>query len=167
MKRLGLFLFACSALAGAELSDVHKVYLLKMSKGMDQYLANRLTNSHVFQVVTDPKLADAIVTDHLGAPFEAKLEELFPAPNPEPVKSEPEKDKDKDSLFPEPLNKLDNPAANSNFGGSHGTVFLVSAKSRQVIWSAYDLPRDSSAKELDRTASDIVRRIQHDLKKPQ
>jgi len=168
MKRLGLFLLACSALAGAELSDVHTVYLLKMSKGMDQYLANRLTNSHVFQVVIDPKLADAIVTDHLGDTFEAKLEELFPPPNPEPVKRDtPDKDKDKDSFFPEPLNKLDNPAASSSFGGARGTIFLVSAKSRQVIWSAYDLPRDSTAKELDRIASDLVRRIQHDLKKPQ
>jgi hypothetical protein len=172
MKRLALLLLSCSALTGAELGDVHTVYLMKMSKGMDQYLANRLTNDHVFQVVTDPKLADAIVTDRIGEAFETKLEELFPSPNPEPVaKPEPVPDKDKDEptrpggLFSEPVNKLANPAANSSFGAASGTIFLVWAKSRQVIWSAYDIPKDASSKQLDHTASDIVNRIKHDLKK--
>src|SRR6266498_3415335 len=56
MKRLA-FLFSCSAAlaCAADLSNVHNVYLLKMTKGLDQYLANRLTGDHVFQVVTDPK----------------------------------------------------------------------------------------------------------------
>ena len=168
MKRLALLLLSCSALAGAELGDVHTVYLLKMSKGMDQYLANRLTNDHVFQVVTDPKLADAIVTDHIGEAFEAKLEELFPPPEPV-AKPEPPPEKDESTkpngMFADPLNKLANPAANSSFGGSSGTIFLVWAKSRQIVWSAYDLPKDASSKQLDRTASDIVNRIKHDLKK--
>jgi hypothetical protein len=44
-------------------------------------------------------------------------------------------------------------------------VFLVDAKSKQVIWSSYDVPKDSSSKELDRTAFDIVSRIKRDLKK--
>jgi hypothetical protein len=171
MRRLPLLLLCCSAVTGAELADVHTVYLLKMSKGMDQYLANRLTNEHVFQVVTDPKLADAILTDRIGESFQTKLEELFPTPNPEPVKPEPPPDKadkeagSKPSLLDEPMNKLSNPASNSSFGGSSGTVFLVLAKSRQVVWSAYDIPKDSSSKQLDRTASDIVNRIKRDLKK--
>jgi hypothetical protein len=166
--------------AGAELADVHTVYLLKMSKGMDQYLANRLTNEHVFQVVTDPKMADAILTDRIGESFESKLEEIFPTPNPEPVKREPPPEKaDKpekadnpekeesrrSSLLDEPVNKLSNPASSSSFGGSSGTVFLVWARSRQVVWSAYDIPKDTSSKQLDRTASGIVNRIKRDLKK--
>src|SRR5471032_3210020 len=94
MKRLVLLLSCSAALTcGADLANVHTVYVLKMSKGMDQYLANRLTNEHVFQVVTDPKLADAILTDRIGESFESKLEELFPdpkaEPDPEPVKREP------------------------------------------------------------------------------
>ena len=182
MKRLALLLLFCSAVTGAELADVHTVYLLKMSKGMDQYLANRLTNDHVFQVVTDPKLADAVLTDRIDESFEFKLEELFPSPkpepDPEPVKREPppdktakaDKDKDKEegskpSLLDEPMNKLSNPASNSSFGGASGTIFLVWAKSRQVVWSAYDIPKDASSKQLDRTASDIVNRIKRDLKK--
>jgi hypothetical protein len=186
MKRLALLL-SCSAglLGGAELADVHTVYLLKMSKGLDQYLANRLTNDHVFQVVTDPKLADAILTERIGESFQTKLEELFPSPKPEPaIESKPEPVKrepppakagkpgkaDKEeskpvSLLDEPVNKLSNPASNSSFGGASGTIFLVWAKSRQVVWSAYDTPKDGSSKQLDRTASDLVNRIKRDLKK--
>ena len=45
MKRLVCLLFGSSLLlAAAELSGVHAVYLFPMSRGMDQYLANRLTN---------------------------------------------------------------------------------------------------------------------------
>jgi hypothetical protein len=174
MKRLVLLLSCSAALAGgADLADVHTVYLLKMSKGMDQYLANRLTNDHVFQVVTDPKLADAVLTDRIGETFQARLEELFPAPDPEPVAKEKElakeKAKEEDAkpggLLAEPMNKLASPGANSSFGNAAGTVFLVDAKSRQVVWSAYDVPKDGSSRQLDRTASDIVSRIKHDLKK--
>ena len=169
MKRLALLLLSspalfCPALAGAELGDVHTVYLLKMSKGMDQYLANRLTNEHVFQVVTDPKLADAILTDRIGTGFENKMEELFPTPNPEPVKKEPPpKDDTKPSLLDEPVNKLTNPAANSSFGAATGTIFLVSTRSRQVVWSAYDVPKGTASKQLDHTAADLVNRIKRDL----
>src|SRR5438045_9796961 len=38
MKRLALLLLSCSMLTGADLADVHTVYLLKMSKGMDKYV---------------------------------------------------------------------------------------------------------------------------------
>jgi hypothetical protein len=178
MKRLVLLLSCSGALlGGAELSGVHTVYVLSMSKGLDQYLANRLTNGHVFQVVTDPKLADAFLTDRVGESLQAKLEEIFPPPAPE--KAAPEKpapaaekaskaDKDKEppsnSLVGDTVNKLDTPGTSSSFGRGKGTVFLVDAKSRQVVWSVYELAKGSSAKELDRTASDIVSRLKRDLK---
>jgi hypothetical protein len=72
---------AASSFAGppkADLAQVHKVYLLPMRNGIDQYLANRLTNLGVFQVVTDPKKADAVFTDQLGESFERRLGEWFP-----------------------------------------------------------------------------------------
>jgi hypothetical protein len=168
MKRLALLLSCSAALAcGADLANVHTVYVLKMSKGMDQYLVNRLTNDHVFQVVTDPKLADAVLTDRIGESFQAKLEEI--SPNPEPEQPAKEKEKEEDAkpggLFGEPVNKLSSPGANSSFGHATGTVFLVDVKSRQVVWSAYDVPKDGTSRQLDRTASDIVSRIKHDLKK--
>jgi hypothetical protein len=76
---------AFAAQPKAELAQVHKVYLLPMSNGMDQYLANRIAGLGVFQVVTDPKRADAIFTDRLGEAFESQQAEWFPAPTPRPT----------------------------------------------------------------------------------
>lgn len=179
MKRLALLLSCCAALvSGAELSDVHTVYVLKMSKGLDQYLANRLTNERVFQIVTDPKLADAVFTDHIGDSFQAKLDELFPPPeiekpakpetaeNPEkPEKRGKKKDDEANAnpMLTDTVNKLSNPASNSSFGRAAGTLFLVVPKSHQVVWSAFHLPKDSSSKEMDRLAADLVGRIKKDL----
>ena len=177
MKRLVLLLSCSAALVGgAELSGVHTVYVLPMSKGLDQHLVNRLTNDHVFQVVTDPKMADAFLTDNVGERLQAKLEEIFPPPEPEkaekPAKADKDKDKDKgkdkdssdNPMLGDTVNKLAAAGANSSFGRGKGTVFLVDLKSRQVIWSVYQLANGSSAKELDRTASDIVSRLKRDLK---
>ena len=184
MKRL-LLLLSCTValLGGAELSGVHTVYVLSMSKGLDQYLANRLANDHLFEVVTDPKLADAFFTDRVGESLQSKLEEIFPPPVPEkPVpekatpdekpapaeKPAPKADKDKDSptnpMLADTVNKLAAPGASNSFSRGKGNVFLVDAKSRQVVWSVYQLAKGSSAKELDRTASDIVSRLKRDLK---
>ncbi|MDE3167753.1 MAG: hypothetical protein KGN36_18275 [Acidobacteriota bacterium] len=202
MKRLAILVLSAAAVASAAgLSTVHNVYLLKMSKGFDQYLANRLTNDGTFQVVTDPKLADAILTDQIGEGFQAKLDELFPPPDeakpaadaadaagksdktPAPAKSEKtdkpaktdkaKKDKaaagddseDPLGMLTDTVNKLKDPSVNSSFGRAKGMLFIVDAKSKQVLWSAYALPKNTSSKELDRTASGIVSRIKRDLKK--
>src|SRR2546426_11923622 len=110
MKRL-LFLLAGPILA-ADLSSVRSVYLMPMYRGLDQYLANRLTNEHVFQVVTDPKLADTIFTDRIGEGFQMQLEILIPKekPEPAPAKDKEAKDKEKEgdsktTLFTETVNK--------------------------------------------------------------
>jgi hypothetical protein len=173
MKRLAL-LFSCSAamLCAADLASVHTVYVLKMAKGLDQFLANRLTTDHVFQLVTDPKLADAVFTDQIGEGFQMKLEEFSPTPEeekPEPPAA-PEKTgkSEKTGAEPNPIlgdtvNKLANPAMSSSFGRSKGTIFLVDSESRQVVWSVYQPAKGSTPKELDRTAKHIVSRIKHDL----
>ena len=141
-------LLACFTL-GANLPDVQAVYLLPMAGGLDQYLANRLTAGGVFRVVTDPKLADAIFTDQLGAGFEQKLVDLYPPPE--------SKDSDKD--------KNDKPAPHiSTFGHGRGTIFLVDLKSRAVIWSVYEKPGRTTAGELDRTAAHIVQQIKKQQK---
>jgi hypothetical protein len=174
MKRLVCLLFGSSVLlAAAELSGVHAVYLFPMSHGMDQYLANRLTTDHVFRVVTDPKLADAFFSDRLGDAFQAELDAALPKPPaPAPAAKEASKPaaKPADSsssggsgMFGDTVNKLDNPALNSSFGRGKGNVFLVDAKSRQVVWSTFDPPKNDTNRELDRTASDIVNRIKKDL----
>jgi hypothetical protein len=199
MKRL-LPLFVCSgALLGADLAGVHSVYLMPMSRALDQYLANRLTNEHVFQVVTDPKLADAIFTDRIGEGFQMQLETISPTPKPPKPETKDGKDgkdakdakdaavdvaesdakaarksrrdrtdKPVDSLAAilgaDTANKTDNPALNSTFGRGKGTVFLVDAKTRQVVWSTFNPAKTGSDNhEMDRTASDIVSRIRKEL----
>jgi hypothetical protein len=197
MYRLWLVL-GCSAalLAGADLTGVRTVYVMPMSRGLDQYLANRLATRHTFQVVTDPKLADAIFTDRIGENFQTELETIFPDPKPaqpkpaetakaDPAKSaaekkgaelpEPEKvsrrkkssDSDADAPagskgFSDTVNKLSAPV--SSFGGAKGTIFLVDAKSRLVVWSTFDPSKGTLNRDLDRTASDIVSRLARDLK---
>ena len=145
-------LLAVALLSGftlcANLPEVQAVYLLPMTGGLDQYLANRLTAGGVFRVVTDPKLADAIFTDQLGVGFEQKLVELYPPES---------KDKDSD--------KNDKAASHiSTFGHGRGTIFLVDLKSRSVIWSAYEKPGKSTSDVLDRTAAHIVRQIKKEQK---
>jgi hypothetical protein len=165
---------------GADLTAVKNVYVLKMSKGMDQYLANRMTSEHLFQIVTDPKLADTILTDQIGEGFEAKLKALYPPPpevtEPEEKAEEPPSKADKSAkaskgddtvstmaLFSDTANKLT--PLSSSFGRSQGTLFLVDAKSKEVVWSTFDPPKDGSSRQLDRTANDIVSRLKHDLKR--
>jgi hypothetical protein len=167
MKRLAL-LFSCSAalVCAADLASVHTVYLLKMSKGLDQFLANHLASDHVFQIVTDPKLADAVFTDRIGEGFQMKLEEIFPTPESAKPAPPPKAEKtgdDANPLLGDTVNKLSNPAMSSSFGSAKGTVFLVDAKSRQVVWSVYQPAKGVTSKEMDRTANDIVSRLKKDL----
>ena len=167
MKRLCILLLSCGALAcAADLASVRSVYILPMRGGLDQYLANRLTNGGVFRVVTDPKLADAVLTDHIGESLESQLEDM--SPKPEPVKKvEAPPKKTDEPTKPGPIIDTETKAHDlpktSTFGRTKGTVFLVDQKSRQVLWSVYDPAKGSESKELDRTASDIVSRIKKDL----
>jgi hypothetical protein len=162
MKRMKLLLFFLASLAcAAELEGVHKVYLMPMSRGMDQYLANRLVGEHVFVVVTDPKLADAVFTDRLGEIFQTQWDELAAPKNPEPVAKAAVQPASSTpaSMISNTANKIDNPALNSSFGRSRGTLFLWNPKSHVVVWATYDPPKDGTGKELDHTASDIVTRL--------
>jgi hypothetical protein len=168
MKRLLLLLASGGVMMCADLADVRSVYVLPMSHGLDQYIANRLINDHVFTIVTDAKLADAVLTDHVGTGLQNKLADLLqPAPAPKPEPKADDKDKEAAPKAPvslaESIGQTSRPADSSSIGRSKGTIFLVDTKSRQVVWSAYDLPKDVSSKELDRTASDIVSRIKKDL----
>jgi hypothetical protein len=172
IDEMKLLLFLCAgltALAG-DLSQIRNVYILSMSSGLDLHIANRLTDGHVLQVVTDPKKADVIMTDKIGPGFEDRMLELYPPP-PEPPKPEAkEKDKGKAKEpsasmigipdLSEASNKIST-RPTSAFGGGKGTVFLVSVKSREVIWSTYAKPKDSRGEQLEKTAGKIC----GDLKK--
>jgi len=168
MKLFCVFALASLALPAAvspQLKQVNTVYVLAMTGGMDQYLANRLTSLGVFQVVTDPQKADVILTDRLGEPFEEKLKELYPAPAP-PKDTDQDKDQGK-----KPAMSIGGGGAarvSSTLSRGRGNFFLVDRKSRTVLWSVYDPPKDSSTGELNKTAARVVKRLKNDLteKKP-
>jgi len=170
MNRLVLILCIPALLSAADLSGVRSVYLLQMFRGMDQYLANTVTNHRVFQVVTDPKLADTFFTDRIGEPLEAQIARLTALEKPvsetpkEAVKDKDPREADPRNLaFGDTVNKLDNPSLNSSFGRGKGTVFLVEVKTRQVLWSTYAPSQSSAGNDMNRTASDIVRRLRKDM----
>ena len=166
--KLPLALLALAvSLLGADLSHVKRVYLLPMGSGADQHLANHLTITGTFAVVADPKLADAVFTDRLGKAFEERFEELYPPPAPAPAPTEKaEEKKSGDSEEPDKTDeksKLGNRPMRSSSAGSRGTLFLVDAKSKTVLWSTYDEPKDSSPARLDESAKRKVERLRKDL----
>jgi len=153
----------------AELKDVKAVYLYPMTGGLDQHLADCLTQDHVFRVVTDPKLADAVFTDQLGKQFEYRLDHIKrdPArvPAAPPASAAPP---------PSPVGQMAASMAGSSetephgssFARGKGTVFLVDAKSRQVVWSSYRQPKNTSSRELQRTAKRLTSNITDALAPP-
>ena len=133
----GLIAFSLPAQEPGERS----VYLLPMANGLDQYIAASLTAAHVFQVVTDPKSADLILTDQVGQDFEQRMSVLYPDTTAK---------KDTSS------------EARPSFKSSHrnGTLFLVDRKSRVVMWSDYEKPGNTSAPGLNRKAARVVKKLQ-------
>jgi hypothetical protein len=138
----------------AGLGDIKTVYLLPMSNGLDQYLAVQLTAGSVLQVVTDPKKADAILTDHLGETFEQTLADLY-------------------SNKPAASDKADgtDDAAVTSFARSgmqgqkgRGAIFLVDRKTHDVLWSVYELPKDNRPDGLKRTAGKISGKLAQSIK---
>ena len=140
MKQLTFLLII--AMAGfAQQAGMRSVYLLPMAGGLDQYLAAQLAHDHVMQVVADPRLADAVLTDRLGETFEQTLAKLHP------------RDDDTETS--------DTPRHAFRSSGAKGTMFLVDAKSRQVIWSDFEKPsRTISGASLNRQAARIAKRLQ-------
>ena len=158
-----------SVLAGAaEIggSSVRTIYILPMGHGLDQYVANRLTREHVLEVVADASRADAILTDSLGKPLESELEKLHPTPKPQEQGADSDSDSaDSDSPQPSRAKKTftSSEAPVSTFARGKGTLFLVDARSRAVLWSVYERPVKSTPDELDHTARHIVDRLKRDL----
>jgi hypothetical protein len=178
MKRLLVLLASAGALLpAADLSSVRSVYVMPMARGLDQYLASRITSGGILQVVTDPKLADAVLSDRVGAALQTELENIFPTPkSPEEIEAEKkaaaaaeeaEKKESKDSsvaaALKETEGKAGSAAQTSSFSRSKGNVFLVETKTRLVLWSTYEPPRSSAPRDLDRSATDIVSRLKKDL----
>lgn len=150
------------AAANPQLGNVHTVYLLPMSGSLDQYLATRLTQLGVMQVVTDPQKADAVFTDRIGEGFEQKMTELYPPP---PAPAEQDKNKDKDAEEKKDDNPFDKPVQRiGSFSKGRGTIFLVDRQTRNVLWSTFLPVRNTRPEDTNRRADDIVERLRKDLK---
>jgi hypothetical protein len=114
-----------------------------MANGLDQYLAARLAAGSVLQVVTDPHKADAIMTDHVGENFEKSLDDIF-------------------GTVPAAKGSSDTTPTFARLQGgqrSRGTYFLVERKTRDVLWSDEENPRDNTVKETRRIAARIADRL--------
>jgi hypothetical protein len=128
-----------ATLAFAQYTGPKTVYVLPMAAGLDQYVAQWLTKNHVMQVVADPKIAEVVMTDQIGEAFEQKMQQMRP--------------------------NADKKADNATHGEFHsskarGTIFLVDAKTHQVVWSDYQKPpRSNSDADLNRTAEEIAKKI--------
>jgi hypothetical protein len=141
------------------LSEMKTVYLLPMSYGFDQFLANQLTQEGAARVVTHPRDADLIFTDVLGPGLDRKLFDLFPDifkdPDAPAVTGE-EKEKETKVMNPED-------APRSTFGRSRGNYFLVDFRSGRVLWSIYERPKTFQPNDLDKASARVIKRLQRDL----
>jgi hypothetical protein len=125
------------------------VYIASMANSLDQHLASRLTSSRVLWVVLQPANADAVLTDTLEEEFWTWLERTYPMPTPT-TKAPSTPTTNADSLY----------RSSSPPSGKHrGTIFLIDPRKRVVLWSTYDLPRNSSPAELDRCATRIANQL--------
>jgi len=155
MKWIALLLCSFPLLAG--LADVKSVYLLPMSHGMDQYLANHLVKAGFYRVVTDPKRADAVFTDRVGEVLESQLKELYAEPKPAGDKKPEAKDTKEVSGYAGAAPRA------SSFSAGKGNIFLVDVKSRAVVWSIHARPKQITPQQLDQTAARVVRSLDETL----
>ena len=147
--------------AHAEIFGVKTVYLLPMAGGLDQYLALQLTSEGVLQVVTDPKRADAILTDGIGARLEDSLKDLYHAYEKAKADAKADKgksDKDKADTAKSNLDEFSHPSMRP-LSSSRGVVFLVNRTSRDVRWSTFEQPKSTQPEELKHIAEKIVDRL--------
>jgi hypothetical protein len=145
MKFLVLSLLAAGFCSAAQLKDVKSVYFYPMPSGFEQLLASRIASEHVYQVVSDPKLADAVFTDSLSDAFLYKLDHIQTPPKP---------------VTPGSMEREAEAPHASSFSRGKGTLFLVDAKSKQVVWSIYDLPKDRSTPTLNKLARKVVDQLE-------
>ena len=162
-----LLAWSVSAQPNADLSQVQSVYVLPMSGGLHQHLAARLVRLGLFQIVTDPHRADAILTDKLSEGFESRLtdydkEDAERAKTAEQRKAEAEEKSKAAADSGLPNFALAERPLTTSLGGGKGTFFLVDRKSRRLLWSVYEKPKNSTSGELYRVAGRVADRLKTD-----
>jgi hypothetical protein len=112
------------------------VYVVRMSNGLDAYLASRLTSAHVVWIVLEPAKADAVLTDH--------IDESFWAWSVAHYRNDPKKTSEQEP--PQGARPRDN----------RGTIFLVDPRAGLVLWSVYEPASSTSPKALDKAAEHVA-----------
>ncbi|MFB3828913.1 MAG: hypothetical protein ACE15B_19255 [Bryobacteraceae bacterium] len=159
MTRILAIVLWCAAFQAAGAGRT--VYVLPMSNGMDQFLANHLTGSQTLQVVADPKKAELFLTDRLGQSLEMRLAEILPPPAPpKPKEGEEKKAAGDTANVPAPVGSFQATARGK------GNVFLVEGATRRVIWSMFIKPAGTTPQAMDKTAGRVVERLKKDLNQP-
>jgi len=148
----GILLALAPAAHSAGMAGVESVYLMPMGNGLDQFLANELTRQGILRVVTDPRKADAVFTDRLGQELQAFLEEL--EPSGEVAAKDEKKAGGKESGSEEKRQ-----VRATTFGRGKGTVFLVERKTRVVLWSTYERPKNAAPDQVHKAALRIARQL--------
>jgi hypothetical protein len=113
----------------------------------------------VLLVVTDPQKADVILSDRIGAGLDEKLDELYggkPAPAKSNAASKSDNAGKSDNDFSKP--------SSQPISHARGTVFLIDRKTRNVVWSLYERPKNTSPDELNHVAEKIAGKLSKDLK---
>ena len=147
----------------AGLGSGQKVYFWPMSHGFDHYLAEQAAAAGAFDVVVDPKLAQAVMTERIDSRFVEGMNELFPLPEEEDGKKSQEEEskdaEDEESAGIYGDGYLPERPPNRPVGQSRGTLFLVDVASRRVVWSTYIKEFDPAPNELHKQARNVVQRF--------
>ncbi|MEO8100388.1 MAG: hypothetical protein ABI811_22005 [Acidobacteriota bacterium] len=138
---------AAISFAQSPLTAAKNVYVLPMPGGLDQFVALRLTEQSVLQVVTDSAKADVFITDRIGEDFEQLLKELTTPPV--------------DTSQAQKAGTTD-PFAHPNMrplARTRGTVFLIERNTGNVLWSTLEIPKSATARDMSAAAQHIVDRL--------
>ena len=136
-----------------------------MSDSLDQFLAEQVATEGVFDVVVDPKRAQAILTDRISSKFLEGMEELFPTP--EEI-AEATKEGEEEEGADDPGSALAGayrPERSPIYSASRaeGAVFLVDVRTREVLWSTFLKGYDTTPKAMHRQARMVVMRLKKQL----
>ena len=162
---LSIVSLVAQPLAGADwerLGRVQKVYLWPMSDSLDQFLAEQVATEGVFDVVVDPKRAQAILTDRISSKFLEGMEELFPTPEEIAEAEKEEEEADGPAAVPAGAYR---PERSPIYSASRaeGAVFLVDVRTREVLWSTFLKGYDTTPKAMHRQARMVVMRLKKQL----
>ncbi len=158
---LCLGILPAGAAEAPEAAGIRTVYLMRMANSFEQYLANHLAKSKVYEVVTDPARAEAVLTDRVGMALQDDLATLLTPAESQEVKQAEEADQSESGGGMKGDTYQVRP---SSFSRGRGNIFLVDLKTRSVLWSTYERPRNSTPDSLDKAAKNVISRLTKTVK---